>query len=66
MGGKPTGERDMNGNVRYRLSWEYFDVFSDCEYVRSAYFGSVEEAENFARNNELGCWWVNEVVADGE
>lgn len=59
MGENPWEKKTMAGKVR--LIWEYFDVFSDCEYERSAYFNSVEEAENFARNNELGCWYIKEV-----
>ena len=65
MGGKPTGVRKMNGK-KYRVSWEVYDFANDCEMVRCAYFDSVEDAENFARNNDLGCWWMNEVSADGE
>ena len=54
-----TSERGMREmEVVYQLNWECYDCMNDCEIVRSARFRSQQEAENFARDNELGCWWV--------
>lgn len=57
----------MEGNksVKYQLCWLYYDYFSECEYQRSAIFSSEEMANMFAKDNELGCWWVNRIEVEG-